>query len=84
MLFRSNLINNGIIPLVFEDESYFDDIEILDELVILDMQNQINKDTIIVNNKTKDKKYRLKLNITERQRDMLKAGGLLNLKGEQI
>ncbi len=81
---KQNLINNGIIPLVFEDESYFDDIEILDELVILDMQNQINKDTIIVNNKTKDKKYRLKLNITERQRDMLKAGGLLNLKGEQI
>lgn len=81
---KQNLINNGIIPLVFEDESYFDDIEILDDLVILDMQNQINKDIIIVNNKTKDKKYRLKLNITERQRDMLKSGGLLNLKGEQI
>jgi aconitate hydratase len=79
---KQNLINNGILPLVFEKESDFDDIDILDELFILDMLNQINKDMIIVNNKTKNKEYKLKLDITERQRDMLKAGGLLNLKGE--
>lgn len=79
---KQNLINNGILPLVFKKESDFDDIDILDELFILDMLNQINKDIIIVNNKTKNKEYKLKLDITERQRDMLKAGGLLNLKGE--
>lgn len=81
---KQNLINNGIFPLVFENKSDFDNIEILDELVLLDMANQINKEIITVNNKTKNKQYKLKLDITERQRDMLKAGGLLNLKGEQL
>jgi aconitate hydratase len=79
---KQNLINNGILPLVFEKESDFDDIDVLDELSILDMLNQINKDMIILNNKTKNKEYKLKLDITERQREMLKVGGLLNLKGE--
>lgn len=79
---KQNLINNGILPLVFQKESDFDDIDILDELVISNILSQINKDVIIVNNKTKNKEYKLKLDITERQREMLKAGGLLNLKGE--
>ena len=80
---KQNLINNGILPLVFENESDFDHIGILDELVISDMINQINEEIIIVNNKTKNKEYKLNLNITERQRDMLNVGGLLNLKGEK-
>ncbi len=79
---KQNLINNGIIPLVFEDLSDFEDINILDELVIIDMLNQINSEKIVVNNITKNKEYKLNLDITERQRNMLKVGGLLNLKGE--
>ena len=54
----------------------------LDELVIENMLDQINEDKIIVNNRIKSKVYKLILDITERQRDMLKAGGLLNMKGE--
>ena len=79
---KQNLINNGIIPLVFENTGDFDDINILDELVIEKVSNQINEDKIIVNNRTKNKVYKLALDITERQRDMLKVGGLLNMKGE--
>ena len=79
---KQNLINNGIIPLVFEDLSDFEDINILDELVIIDMLNQINNEKIVVNNITKNKEYKLNLDISERQRNMLKVGGLLNLKGE--
>ncbi|WMM25911.1 aconitate hydratase [Tissierella sp. MB52-C2] len=79
---KQNLINNGIIPLVFENTDDFDDIDMLDELVIENVSNQINEDKIIINNRTKNKVYKLTLDITERQRDMLKAGGLLNMKGE--
>lgn len=79
---KQNLINNGIVPLVFEDEDDFNNIELLDELVIENMLEQIKGDKIILNNKTKNKKYKLSLDITERQRAMLKAGGLLNMKGE--
>lgn len=79
---KQNLINNGIIPLVFENKDDFNDIDMLDELVIENMLDQINEDKIIVNNRIKSKVYKLILDITERQRDMLKAGGLLNMKGE--
>lgn len=81
---KQNLINNGIIPLVFEKEADFENINILDELIILDMLEQINNEKIIINNKTKNKEYKLNLDITERQRDILRAGGLLNLKGERL
>ncbi|MCQ4922783.1 aconitate hydratase [Tissierella carlieri] len=79
---KQNLINNGIIPLVFENADDFNNIDMLDELAIENMLEQINEDKIIVNNRTKSKAYKLILDITERQRDMLKAGGLLNMKGE--
>ena len=79
---KQNLINNGIIPLVFKNEDDFNDIDILDELIFKDISNQIKGNEITVNNKTKNKEYNLFLDITERQRNMLKAGGLLNLKGE--
>lgn len=79
---KQNLINNGILPLTFEDLDDYNNIDILHELVIENISNQINENNIIVRNKTKNEEYRLSLDITERQRDMLKAGGLLNMKGE--
>lgn len=79
---KQNLINNGILPLVFENIEDFNDIDMLDELVIENISNQINGNNIIIRNKTKNQEYNLSLDITERQRDMLKAGGLLNMKGE--
>lgn len=76
---KQNLINNGILPLEFKCENDFNSIDILDELVIEDVSNQINGDTVIIKNKTKNEEYELSLDITQRQRNMLKAGGLLNL-----
>ena len=76
---KQNLINNGILPLEFKCENDFNSIDILDELVIEDVSNEINGDTVIIKNKTKNEKYELSLDITQRQRDMLKVGGLLNL-----
>ncbi|MTI69521.1 MAG: aconitate hydratase [Firmicutes bacterium] len=74
---KQNLINNGILPLCFVDESDYDDINLLDGLVIKDLLTQIDNDFIIL--KSKDKEYKLKLTITNRQKEMLLAGGLLNL-----
>lgn len=79
---KQNLINNGILPLTFENQDDYNNIDILDELVIDNISDQINESRIIVKNKTKNEEYKLSLDITERQRDMLKAGGLLNMKGE--
>lgn len=75
----ANLINNGILPLTFENESDYEDIDALDDLFIGDIEAQVKNGRVVVENKTKGKKYNMLLNVTERQKQMLIHGGLLNL-----
>jgi len=76
----ANLINNGIIPMVFENPSDYDTIEEMDELKIENAREQIEKsDVLIIENVTKGLKYKMILNLTDRQRQMILHGGLLNL-----
>ena len=75
----ANLINAGIIPMTFENEADYDKIELLDELVIENAPEQIkNGDTVKVIDKTKGFEFNAKVNLSERQKEMLCAGGLLN------
>ena len=76
---QANLVNNGIIPLVFENAEDYDDINEMDELLIEDAIFQVNGKVIEVKNLTKGKEYKMILDITLRQREMLIQGGLLNL-----
>lgn len=75
---KSNLINNGIIPLTFINENDYDDIDEMDEIVIDDLLVQIEKKRVTVINKTKNKKYEMELTVSTRQAELLKFGGLLN------
>ncbi|MCT8977947.1 aconitate hydratase [Clostridium sp. CX1] len=75
----ANLINNGIMPLVFKNLEDYDKIDILDELLIENAVEQVGTGVIIVRNKSKNEEYEMILNITNRQKDMIKAGGLLNM-----
>lgn len=75
---KSNLINNGIIPLTFINESDFDSIDEMDIIEIDDLLTQVEAETIIVLNKTKNKRYEMKLTVSPRQIGLLKYGGLLN------
>lgn len=80
----ANLINNGIIPMVFENPNDYDTIEEMDELKIENARQQIEQsDVLIIENVTKGLKYRMILNLTERQRKMILYGGLLNLTKAQ-
>lgn len=76
---KQNLINNGILPLSFDNIEDYDDINVLDELVIDNTLAQIENDTMFLINKTKNKEYKVSLEVTERQKKMLIEGGLLNL-----
>lgn len=76
---QANLVNNGIIPLVFENPEDYDDIEEIDELLIEDAISQVKSRTIKLKNLTKGKEYKMILDITLRQREMIIQGGLLNL-----
>jgi len=76
---QANLVNNGIIPLVFKNPEDYDDIKEIDELLIEDAISQVKSRTIKLKNLTKGKEYKMILDITPRQREMLAQGGLLNL-----
>ncbi|MBZ2174544.1 aconitate hydratase [Schnuerera sp. xch1] len=81
---KQNLINNGIVPLEFHDMDDYNNIDVFDELILEDIPTQIEMDTVILKNKTKNQEYKLVLDITNRQRNMIKAGGLLNLIKSQL
>ena len=75
----ANLINSGIIPFVFEDESDYDGIELGDELVIEGLRTKIlNGQPVIVTNKTKGVQIPLRAQFFDRQAEILAAGGMLN------
>ncbi|MEF9952349.1 MAG: aconitate hydratase, partial [Clostridium sp.] len=75
----ANLINNGIMPLVFENEGDYDKISEGDNLVVNNAISQVDTGVIVVENTTKGESYKMILNVPERQKNMIKFGGLLNL-----
>lgn len=81
---KGNLVNNGILPLTFVNEKDYQDIDMLDEILIDKVLWQIEKDIIMVENKTKNKTYETKLMLSKRSLDILKAGGLLNYMSKQV
>lgn len=79
---RDNLMNNGILPLIFEDPEDISWIDLMDELFIekVDEQikNLIHEPVFLVLNRTKNRPIRCTLKVSERQAAILLAGGLLN------
>lgn len=76
---KNNLINNGILPLVFANEADYDTIELNDELIIEDALDAVKSGQAKLVNKTKGLTYVMLLEVSERQKEMLLAGGLINL-----
>lgn len=79
---RSNLINSGIIPLVFENPTDYEDFDISQELVIDNAQKQVKEDVVIVKNLTNGKEYRTLTNFSDLEINMILCGGKINsIKG---
>jgi len=76
---QNNLINNGILPMVFENEADYDTITQGDELIIENAQEAVKAGKVTLVNKTKGLTYNMAIEISERQKEMLLAGGLINL-----
>lgn len=75
----ANLINAGIVPMTFANEADYDKIDQNDELKIENIAEQIaSGDTIKVTDVTRGYTFDCKVNFSERQKEMLYAGGLLN------
>lgn len=74
----ANLINSGILPLTFVHKEDYERISLEDELVIDDLHNQVlSGNTIAVKNITQNFSFEVRLDVSERLRHILLAGGLL-------
>ena len=74
---HGNLVNFGLLPMVFADESDYDRIEPGDALTVDETVAGVTKQSLIVSNVTKDFEFNVKVNLTDRQKELLIAGGLL-------
>ncbi len=76
---RSNLINAGILPLTFVNESDYDLISQGDELSIPNVKSLIEEGkNLVVINKTTGKEIPVECELSDRTKDIIIAGGLLN------
>ena len=73
----ANLINAGILPLTLAKAGDYDCIEQGDTLKITGIYESLDSGAFRLNNITKGKTFDLKGEFTERQKAILKAGGLL-------
>ena len=77
---RANLINAGILPLEYANENDYEKINMLDEVEILNLQESLESGCFvaIINGR---EKIELKCILSERERSIIKAGGLLKFVG---
>ena len=76
---RSNLINAGILPLTFVNPDDYDKIDQGDEFAIENVRAKVeNGESIVVKNVTKGIEIPVDCDLTERTRDIILAGGLLD------
>jgi aconitate hydratase len=76
---RSNLVNFGILPMVFVTSADYDDVQPGDALEIPDLQTVIKADhPFPVKNVTSGKSYQATHSLSAREKEILLAGGLLN------
>ena len=77
---RANLINAGILPLTFVNEADYDSISEGDELSLPDVRALIadGKEELKLINKTNGKEIAVLCELSDRTRDIILAGGLLD------
>lgn len=77
---QANLINNGILPMTFVNEADYDRIAQGDVLVLPGIRDAVEagQSAFTLHNETKGEDYTVEMPLTDRQRGMILAGGLLN------
>ena len=75
---KANLINNGIVPLEFKNEADYNEVDPLDELVIDNIKEALTKGSVKVKNISKNSEFEVLIDLTEKEIQVIKAGGRLN------
>jgi len=74
-----NLTNFGVLPIVFDDESEYDRLDLQDIVQIVGLREQArNGARVVVENVTRQRQFDTHHDLSQRQIDVLLAGGLIN------
>lgn len=76
---KANLINFGIVPLTFKKEKDYDAINQGDELELPEVKSRLQQGKpLLVKNKTQGTEFEVEYNLSDRQKQVLLAGGTLS------
>ncbi|WP_194191929.1 aconitate hydratase [Clostridium chrysemydis] len=75
---KANLINNGIIPVEFEDETVYESIDLLDDIRAYNIKDELEKGEITFKNITKGNEFKAKVDLTLKEIEVIYSGGRLN------
>ena len=81
---KGNLVNHGIIPMLFEDPAAYDSIDQGDELRIENLLDQIPTRRVVVKDVTKHFEFTVKLDLTDNEIEVVLAGGQLRFLKKQL
>jgi len=82
---KANLVNAGILPLTFENESDYDCISQGDKLELSSLRSAVkDENSVVMKNASNGKEIALKIELSEREREIILAGGLLDYTRSKI
>ena len=81
---KDNLVNHGIIPMLFEDPAAYDNIDEGDELEIVHLLEQLPTHRVLVCDLTKHFEFYVTLDLTDSELDIVLAGGQLRMLKKQL
>ena len=81
---RGNLINHGVIPMLFADPADYDKLDQEDELEINGLLDQMPSRVIEIKDVTKDFTFKAKLDLSDSELEVIMAGGQLRHLQKQL
>ena len=81
---RGNLINHGVIPMLFADPADYDKLEQEDELEINGLLDQMPGRMVEIRDVTKDFTFKVKLDLSDSELEVITAGGQLRHLQKQL
>ncbi len=81
---KGNLVNHGVVPMLFADPADYDKIELCDTLEIERFLEQIPRRRVKIYDKTKDFWFETVLDLTESEIEVILSGGQLRYLKKQL
>ena len=82
---KANLVNAGILPLTFENEADYDCVSQGDKLELTGLRAAVKaENSVMMKNVSNGKEIALKIELSEREREIILAGGLLDYTRSKI